>query len=277
LKTTKKLIMIKLFVAIFIFNPANVFSTDFPFNQTFTVFKVKSETVSPTPSDRSRTTIGIGEEVNLSTDPATTVSWSVTGGGSVSQTSGSSTKFTASKSPSNSTIRASVGSKVIELQFTVIAPTSITSTKRADIGHGAVGPPNNHIGSYTTYDITVNLTTVSFFWVELRENIPSHNWTWPNGDSGGMSAQTPTWNVSFANYTIDNISSGPYPIGKIHNGSNYVSFNYNVNWREEYKNEAGIWTEFVSNESTLTEYRGTDQKSRQTHMGATGGWQGPWQ
>lgn len=275
LKNSHKLLLICLVGLLLLFSKVAL-SLD-PFEKEFTVFKVKSETVATTPSNLSRTTLGIGEEVNLSTDPATTVSWSVIGGGSVSQTSGSSTKFTASKSPSNPTIRVSVGSKVIELQFTVIAPISITSTKRADIGHGAVGPPNNYIGSYTTYDITVNLTTVSFYGVDLRENIPTHSWTWPDGTTGGIPRRFVSWSVGFANDTIDHISSGPYPINQIYKGTSYVSFDYQTNWSEDYENQAGGWIQFVANENRLTEYRGPDQKSRQTHMGAPGGWQGPWQ
>ncbi|MCI0646090.1 MAG: hypothetical protein L0346_14545, partial [Chloroflexi bacterium] len=65
-------------------------------------------------------------------------------------------------------------------------------------------------------------------------------------------------------------------INNIHNGTNYVDFNYIVKWQEEYENEAGKWVEFVKKETTNTEYRGADQQARQTHMGAPGEWQGPW-
>lgn len=241
------------------------------------IIEVESETVSTIPADRDRTTLGIGERVTLSTNPSMSVTWSVTGGGSVMPTTASSTMFTASHSPSTSTVQATIGSPACTKVFTVIAPSSITSTKKTDVGHGTAGPPNNQIGAYTIYDITVNPKTVSFTWAELRENIPSHSWTWPNGAAGGISAQTVEWNVGYANDTTDDISSGPYPIGRIHNGTDFVNFDYEAEWKEEYKNEAGTWTEFVAKEDRLTEYRGSDQKCRQTHMGAPGGWQGPWQ
>jgi hypothetical protein len=242
-----------------------------------TVFGVETQTVATTPADRTRTTIGIGEKVICSTNPSLSVAWSVTGGGSVSPATGTSTTFTASKSPSTSTVHAKIGKADYTLIFTVIAPTSITSVKKADVGLGTVGPPNNQIGAYTTYDITVNPTTVSFKWAELRENIPKHSWTWPNGTSGGMNARICPWIVGYDNKTVDNISDGPSPIGYIHNGTSYVDFNYIITWQEEYKNKDGIWTQWIAAETTNTEYRGADQKCRETHMGAAGGWQGPWQ
>ncbi len=238
--------------------------------------QIKSQTVSPDPSDRGRSKLGVGEEVVCTTDPSTTVTWSVTGGGAVSPVTGTNTTFTASKSPSTPSVNATVGGSTYSKNFTVVAPASITSAKKSEPGLGTKGPPNNKIGAYTIYDITVLPTDVSFYGVKVRENIPKHEWTWPNGTKGGIAAQQPAWSTDYKNKTIDNIKSGPYPINNIHNGTNYVDFNYIVKWQEEYENEAGKWVEFVKKETTNTEYRGADQQARQTHMGAPGEWQGPW-
>lgn len=279
-KIIKKLMIMHLFAILFFFYPAGAFSTDFSFEQEFTVFKVKSETKSPTPSDRSRTTIGIGEEVNLSTDPATTVSWSVTGGGSVSETSGSSTKFTASKSPSNSTIRASVSSKVIELQFSIIAPDGMTSTIGSEPSLGTSGPPNRLIGAKTIYDCFVTPATVSFYNIELRENIPSHTWTWPDGTVQNYGPKYVNWSVSYDNKTTDSVSTGLIPITQMWNGTTYVSFTSVTKVPEEYKNETSTWTIWLGGETHNNEFRGSDQKAR-VSLNATnnvfGTWQGPWQ
>lgn len=280
MKIIKNLMIIKLFAILFFFYPEGAFSTDFSFEQEFTVFKVKSETVSPTPSDRSRTTIGIGEEVNLSTDPATTVSWSVTGGGSVSQTSGSSTKFTASKSPSNSTISVTVDSKVIEIPFIIIVPDGIKSTANSNPGVGTPGPPNNMIGAKTVFNCVVQPTSVSFYNADFQENIPVDNWTWPNGTQSSSGPKIVTWSVRYDNKTTDSVSFRGYSISLIWDGTNYVSYGHTIRVPEEYKNELGKWIEWLGSETHYKEVRGSDQKSR-VSLNATnnepGTWQGPWQ
>ena len=239
--------------------------------------KIKSETVSPKPTNRARTKLGVGEQVKCVVDPAATATWSVSGGGSVSPASATTTIFTASKSPSAPTVKAVVGSNSATISFSVIAPGSITSTRQSDPGLPPAGPPNNKIGAYTIFDIIVNPTTVSFFNVRLRENIKKHAWTWPDGTGGGIASQIPRWSVGFGNDTADNIRSGPYPIRRLHDGAKFVDFDYKVKWKEEYENQSGTWVEWVAKEDTLTEYKGANQKARQTHMGAPGKWQGPWQ
>ena len=49
----------------------------------FTIVKITSETVAKIPANRARTTIGVGEQVNLSLSPrpSGTITWSVRGGG----------------------------------------------------------------------------------------------------------------------------------------------------------------------------------------------------
>lgn len=72
-------------------------------------FNIRSQTVATQPSSRTRTTIGIGEEVNLSTDPSTSVTWSIDGDdghkGTLSRASGSTTKYTACDRAKSVTIK----------------------------------------------------------------------------------------------------------------------------------------------------------------------------
>ncbi len=251
-------------------------------NIRLTVIRLNSQTVSTHPANRARTTLGIGEEVTCSVDPSTigtTVSWGWTGGGSLSANTGTSITFSSSHSPSTSIVSASVGTAPYSdtLGFTVIAPTSITITNPQDVGLGNPGPPNNQIGAYTIYTMTVNpTTTVSFYNAQFRENIPQHQWTWPNGTQQTSGPKTVLWKVNQSNQVPDNISDGPCPIGYIHDGTGYVDFNYIITWKNEYRNKDGNWVEFATM-NTNTEFSGVNQRCRETYMGVVGGWQGPWQ
>ena len=64
-----------------------------------TVWDLKSETVSTIPADRTRTTLGIGEQAQCSIVPAGVVgNWSKTGDGSLSATPGNSVTFIRGRS-----------------------------------------------------------------------------------------------------------------------------------------------------------------------------------
>jgi len=221
------------------------------------IFKVKSETVATTPSDRSRTQIGIGEEVTCSIIPASipaslTANWSEnTGNGKVSPAMGTSTTFTASQSPSTSRVRVRVGGVECTLNFTVIAPNGILySPDNADSPDypRIPGPPNLFIGNGRYFPVTIQPTTVSFCNVEFRENKPGNNITWPDGtNDNGVSAGQPPFRVLQNNGGVSDHISGPLrPYNRLYNGSNYVTFTFAINVPLEYKNNLGAWTEFMS-------------------------------
>jgi len=245
------------------------------------VLGLTSQTVSTTPADRTRTTIGIGEQVTVSVTPVISVNWSVTGGGAVNPGSGTSTTFTASKSSSTSTIHAVVGGTDCTLVFSVIAPTGMVYYHSTDdTTLGTLGPPNNQIGARSRFTAEVQPTTVSFSNVEFRKIVSAANWTWPDGTPGSSAQQTDTWSAS-ADNTYSNywVSSGLNPIGRIHNGASYVDYSYSVNVNQEYKNESGTWIGFAS-QIHINQYRGADQKARVRILTSTfydGGWMGPWQ
>ncbi len=204
---------------------------------TVTVIKVETETVATTPADRTRTKIGIGEEVVCSIVPSMSVNCSVTGGGTVSPTTGNSTTFTASKSPSSSTVHAQIARADCTVTFMVVAPDGMTTSLASDGNLGSLG--TNNIGAKSFFDCYVLPNDVSFYNVEFRENIPGEAYTWPDGTGGSRLSAIVPWGVAFDNKTTDTVSSGLDPVARIFDGTNYVDFTYGVCVPEEYKNEAG--------------------------------------
>ncbi len=241
------------------------------------VWEVISETVATFPADRTRKTIGIGEEVNLSTNPSMSVAWSVVGGGSISSATGVSTVFTASKSPTSSTVKATMGTYNNTLLFTVIAPTGFDVSIQSSPGLGTLG--NNQIGQRTLYNVEVVPASVSFYSVEFREFFTNTTWTWPNGLVSNFGPAPIPWSVNYRNLTYDDISDGPFPKNRIYDQeqASYVNFSYTIIWKEQYKNEAGAWVDFFTGETTVTEYEGSTLKCRTTNRSIPGLWQGPWQ
>lgn len=206
----------------------------------------------------------------------------MTGGGSVSLPYGTGTLFTASKSPSNSTVHAQVSGADCTLSFAVIAPSGITFSFDQDVPLGTPGPPNNQIGAKAEFTLTVTPTTVSFYYADFQENIPLNEWTWPDDTPGSYGPRYESWEggVTYANQCTDTSNSFLAPIGRIYNGSNYVDFSYNISVPEEYKNENNQWVSWYPNETHDRKYTGTNQKAQVVVHGDNtdhGNWQGPWQ
>jgi hypothetical protein len=127
---------------------------------------LSSETVAKSPADRTRTKIGIGEEVDITVSPGESVTWSVTGGGKVSPTSGTKTRFTAHERVSTSTVTAtrSDGCKCT-IVFTVIEPTNFTMKMRP----GTKTHPSGRPQVAWKGQIFVHPNDVNFYRVEVRE------------------------------------------------------------------------------------------------------------
>jgi hypothetical protein len=209
----------------------------------------------------------------------------VVGGGTVAPDTGTNTLFTASMSPSTSTITATLSGVTtcqIEIVFTVIAPSGITCTVGSETGCGIPGPPNNTIGARTFFDCTVQPTTVSFFWAQFRENFPGEVWTWPDGTADSWPTTVEPWQVTQANEAVDDVAMCVDPIVRLDPpppGGGYVNFDFTVRLPEEYLNDGGTWVQWLP-ESHTREYRGLDAASRaiiNASNTATGAWQGPWQ
>jgi hypothetical protein len=226
--------------------------------------------------DNARTTIGIGEVVDLGGMPDNTV-WSVSGGGTLSATNGGSTVYTAPLSPTTATIIATVETAQLSVTFNVIPPSGIGNVSvYQDVGWGATG--TNGIGAQTIFWFSVLPTDVSFAHVQFRENIPTSSTnTWPNGfrsySEGKLVPFGAEGNCDSVN--SDTIGDPPRPASRLYNGTNYVNFSYSLTWADEYLNADGNWVSFVTMHTT-TEYRGSDLKCREIYQGVSGSWQGPW-
>ncbi len=90
-----------------------------------------SETVATSPGARTRTTIGVGEEVTL-THSAGIALWTVTGG-TLSSTSGSSVTLTAPDTAQTVTVRAG-GSGVTKKDFIVKEPSGVNMDRESGTG-----------------------------------------------------------------------------------------------------------------------------------------------
>jgi hypothetical protein len=144
-------------------------------NYSFTVdgtkYTLKHQTYNPalTDTNRSRTTLGVGEEVSLSFSPAMpyAMDWTTTAG-SVSPTFYPSTTLTA---PSNATPTVTVtatfrgGRSVTFPSFTVVEPTGIDHAKIV----GTNSFPLGSVGAGMTNDFWIAPTLVSFYRVNIME------------------------------------------------------------------------------------------------------------
>ena len=224
-----------------------------------------SETVATLPTNRSRTTIGIGEEVVCEIDsdswedkdckkvddgPWTDVNdtigdrvWACSSGGTVSPsgvTSSDSTTLTADQSPDICVVGVDVYDSEDKYDddeiyksktFTIIAPDGLTSTLDNDNNSiGTAGPPNNQIGCSADFLCTVSPTSVNFYNASFQENIPDYNWTWPDGNDTNWPGEIVTWGVETIdgghNRTEDNCSYYFDPISRLDNNPDPNVVNY---------------------------------------------------
>ncbi len=242
-----------------------------------------SQTVSLVPANRARLTLGIGEDVTVSTVGAVVATWTVAGGGTVAPAVGASTLFTASQTPSVSTVTATLpGGVFCTRVFTVIAPTGINSAVSANPGCGLpLGPPNNNIGVRTVFNQTVLPITVSFWRAHFRENIPGEAFVWPSGAAGAHPVQVVNWTPGQNNGITDTSARCTDPIGVLDppGPPPPVGFMFPIRVPEEYLNQAGVWTSWLPLENHPKTYTaaGQAQTSIVATNTATGALQGPWQ
>jgi hypothetical protein len=85
------------------------------------ILTIRSQTVQTAPADRARTRIGVGEEVQLTA--STAASWSVSGGGTLSATSGTSVVFRAGAQADRATITATAAGSSGSIRLDILEPT----------------------------------------------------------------------------------------------------------------------------------------------------------
>jgi hypothetical protein len=155
------------------------------------VVKIETQTIATAPVDRTRKTIGVGEEVDLTFLPVglSQVSWSCSGGGDFDQTTGSSVTFMASDIATNSTITATYGGQDFSVTFTIIKPTGVLFENDMILGASVADEINDWYNLYYSAKVYVQPDTVNFGDIKLYEsaappetegyfedkNIPNHD------------------------------------------------------------------------------------------------------
>ena len=166
-----------------------------------TVPTLETETVATAPADRTRKTVGVGEEVTLTLQPSiiSPVTWSITGDGTLSGTNGNPVTFTAHDRASTNTITASYDGNSCSVTFTVIEPTGVQFTKLGGDRH-----KNGWTSAGFQANVAILPTTVSFGRIEVIEDTCP-----PTSFSGGWDAvgNHKRW-ASFLGITDDNKADG---------------------------------------------------------------------
>jgi len=121
--------------------------------------------VATSPANRARTTIGVGEEVELtySTGSAT---WTSSGGGALSSNSGSSVTYTAPDTAQSVTITATGGGCTRSITFTIVEPSDWTMVRVPGtvLKHRQNRPDCSWLGL-----MHIHPNNVNFYRVETRE------------------------------------------------------------------------------------------------------------
>ena len=126
-----------------------------------------TQTFAAVPQDRSRTTVGVGEEIRLFFAPAlpTTTTWSATGGSLVPDVE-SRTVFTAPSNAANVTVTAHVGGASLAKAFTVLEPSgyaaALISSTPDRFGAG-------HCGAMMYLKVWFGPRNVSLYRVQIEE------------------------------------------------------------------------------------------------------------
>ena len=133
---------------------------------------IASETVVTSPTDRARRKVGVGEDVTLTFVPAQPVSWSISGGGTLTAPSGqtlssaASVTFTAPDTAGASVITATSITSSAFCIFNTVAPSGILYEYQSTTGVGGV-PLNLEVQLWQY--ITPN--DVNFLKIQTREDL----------------------------------------------------------------------------------------------------------
>jgi hypothetical protein len=171
-------------------------------------FTVETETAATVPTDRTRKKLGVGESVVLTVKPSglSPITWSKTGEGTLSATSGGSVTFTAHDKASSASITATYEGVPYTVFFWVIEPVSESAVKLSEYTF-----PAGTQGAGMKLVITVHPTDVSFQNVELLEipgpatNITGYFTQFPADDLAH--SPNPEWTpLNPDNKLIDNVA-----------------------------------------------------------------------
>ena len=128
---------------------------------------IKSETISQYPTNRERTVVGVAEdvEIKIAPDPGG-VTWSVSGGGSLSSTTGAVVVLTASSNASTCPVTINFSGESLTKNFEVREPVGVVD---AFLGYWAQDIPVGEAGAKMKQHAIVGPTNVSFYKVQICE------------------------------------------------------------------------------------------------------------
>ncbi|MGA2248653.1 MAG: hypothetical protein ABSH48_27170, partial [Verrucomicrobiota bacterium] len=132
----------------------------------FNVIQIANQCVATQPPNRTRTTVGVGEEVNLSLvgSPRGTFTWS-TSAGSINPRDGTATRFTTPSNAANATVTVSYNGGSCPLPFTVVNPNTYYASNVTPVtGYG-----KNNAGAGMKIPLWLTPTNVSFYRVQIME------------------------------------------------------------------------------------------------------------
>ncbi len=136
---------------------------------------IKSLTVATSPAKRTRTKIGVGEEVDLTVDPGP-ATWAITSGGGKLSPAGSQTtvRFTASDKAEKVVVTATGAGCSCTITLEVVRPSGWTMKRKAKtaLRHSANRPTTGWLGI-----MYVHPNDVNFYRVETREKDSSYTGT----------------------------------------------------------------------------------------------------
>jgi hypothetical protein len=184
------------------------------------VYQLLSQCVAMTPSDRSRTNLGVGEQVNLYFNPApptTNITWT-TVAGSLAVTSGMTNLFTAPSNAANVTVTVTIGSAPVSFYYKVFAPSGIDHAVIVATNNISGAPifTNGQSGAEMLLNVFFAPTNVSFYRVSIMEvgedgsNISGYFSQWTPSQLHHTTADHWTA-LNQANELIDTCDGGPLP------------------------------------------------------------------
>jgi hypothetical protein len=135
----------------------------------FNKYRFISECHAPIPANRARTTIGVGEEVDLNFQPGLpagiAAAWSTTAG-TLSYANGPLNRLTAPERKNTATVKATIRGETCSIDFSVEEPTGINATVRGAADYFPVHPA---VGAGMHMDVVLQPNAVSFYRVQVKE------------------------------------------------------------------------------------------------------------
>ena len=132
------------------------------------ILQLESETAATLPLDRTRTKLGVGEEVTLTLQPISVspITWSIVGEGILSATTGNIITFTAHNRESTASITATFNAQSCSINFTVVEPDGVILEQEPETGIFHINGTAS-VGFRGRPFITPN--DVSFINIQVRE------------------------------------------------------------------------------------------------------------